>query len=798
MHKAILAGFLLLMQLFASVSAQDDKYQLCEPSSSEYARILNNHLWEISDGGSRNDTVSALSTAALHLFGANDKTMFADLYEMYQRLNIGYLDGAYRREWNVLLIQRWLAENQADLSSTAELELAPEFTAKVTARDFNADGNNEFVLDIHNVDTVHMYLVVAVDNGRYHIIDPNLPWTGYSPAGRYSVGEGQITEYSFHDINADNIPEWLVLLYDVTGGGPGMGYSDGGRLYILGWRNDTLSYLAYTNRDTPNVVSWDQTLTFYDVETIGDTLPTTVTFDFRNTDDDPALEILQAQHTTNNWGCQRVETKDFDWDATADLYLYHSTEIVYNSETRNCLQQFAEEAMWSGDYTAAIDLFEQALSMPMIGGEESGAREHNQLQNQYLRARLAMAYLFTGKPESAASLLQKLSEESIGDEAVAAYINILHDQQETDQVALCSAAFNVFAQNFPSIVIGGTADAPYFEGSPYDPARVGCDAPTLIRESLDVGKIPVSLSPFDWLQNNGVGIIKTFTADLNQDGNNEVLVWTNVPGVQILFVPNGETYATSLVTLDPYLYADELDTWLLPDEAGLGIATIDTDFVGAYMQPPPWPTIYSLRGGIGGGPVPQCVTGESTKDANTVQVWRLDGTTLTNVLMINTCTDTVATALGTGGQHHITTTYQDYRYTFDAYDVLEEYTFTFIWDNTEGRYVWQSPVTPTPSPTIVPTPTSETSPQRKYYSMSQAFADEAYTAVLDMTPTVLDLAAAEDVDTMLAEMYLRALSLEALGQEDSALAIFISLQTAAPEHIVGKLAMLHYEAKAGS
>ena len=794
-QKVVLMIGIILALTTTVVDAQNDEYRLREPSAEEYLQIISGHFADnpaaVAGQDIRSETVSALSAGALHLFESDASASFTDLYEAYQRLNIGYLDGVYRGEWNSLLVRRWLYENQPDLSTIEELELAPEFLIGVTPRDFNADGQDEYVLDVWNVDTIHMYLVAVAEENSYRVIDPGLPWTGYTPFGRMSAGEGQITDYGFRDLNADGLPEWLVLLYDVTAGGPGIGYTDSGFLYILSWHEGSLINLGITRRDAPDGLLWNQLLTFSDVETIGDTLPATVTFDFLNLDGDDALEITISRPITNNWGCRRTETRRFDWDASEDLYLYHDTEIVFD-DSQNCLQQAAEEAMWEGDYNTAVDQFEQALTLPPLSVEEDYLRERAQTRTQYLRARLAMAYRFIDQPDRTAPLLDELAAEDIADEAVAAYVEALRQSEE--RVVWCAGAYTAFATHFPSIAIGGTTDNPYYDGPFYDPAQVGCDAPAEIARWLEDADIRSDTSPVSWLAENGLPSDRTFAIDLNEDGQDEILVWLEVPGVQILFVSHGDSYAASLTSVDPYQYADELDTWRLPGEAGLGIARWNDNEFHGYDYFLPWPTSYGTEG-FGGNPSTVCGIDENTTWTGVIRLWRLDETSLTEVLRMSTCEDTIQAALGSGGQRSITTNFQAYRWIPDEGEVLESTTLTYTWDEVEGRYVWEPPATPTPQAITAPTatPTPETPPQRTYYSATRAFADEAYNIVLDMTPSTLDLSTSEDRDVTLAEMYLRGLSLKALGKDDMALALFVEVQTAASEHIIGKLAALHLE-----
>jgi hypothetical protein len=358
---------------------------------------------------------------------------------------------------------------------------------------------------------------------------------------------------------------------------------------------------------------------------------------------------------------------------------------------------------------------------------------------------------------------------------------------------MCIAAFNVFAYNFPSIVIGGTSDRPFYDGPSYVPANMGCDAPMMIMERLDAASIPVGLTPRDWLQVNGIGIEREFSADFNQDGNDEALIWTNVPGMQVLFVSERDSYTVVPTGIDPYQSGAQLTTWLLPGNVGLGLAMLsENDFT---LSIPPWPPTYDNVGGWGGGPVPQCQDGETITNANNLWLWRLDETKFAEVLRMTTCADTAEAALGSGGLRSITTNFNDYRYVPEEGDVLQPYALTYVWDNTEERYIVELSATPTPYATVASTatPMPQTPPQRTYHSVSRAFADEAYAVVLDMTPPILAPTIAEDPDNLLAEMYLRALSLKALGEDDRALALFVDLKTTDSEHIIGKLAALHVE-----
>lgn len=788
MQKMLFVGFLLLILVLLPVSAQNEDDHLVHPTTSEYLQEIGTYLEAnpetIADNTTRDVIVSTLSISILNQSQSDDTAKFTDLFETYQRLNIGYLDGAYRGDWNVLLVQRWLDENQPDLSNLQELDLAPEFLISITPRDFNVDGQDEYVLEVWNADTIHMYLVAVAESNGYRIIDPGLPWSGYTASGKYSEGDGYVEEYYFIDLNDDNLPEWLVLFYGDRTGNSGVGFFALGALFVVGWREDDLQLLSpsWLNRE----LDLGQELTFLEVDRRE--LLKTISWEFINLDSDSELEIAQAQSYTNNWGCRRVETMQFDWNADTDMYLYQDTEIVYD-ESQNCIQQEAEEAMWEHDYQTAIDLFEQALTRSAKEAETDYGHKLAQARNQYLRARLAMAYLLTHQLEFAEPLLDTLNNEVITDDAITAYVTVLNNQQGANLVTMCIDAFNVFADNFPDIVIGGTSDNQYYDGPAYHPAKVGCDAPTMIHEQLQSVSIPVNDSPEDWLENNGIGIDKSLVADFNLDGADEILVWTTVPGVQILFIPQGDYYTVSFPTIDPYQYEDELETWLLPDEAGVAIVTFDDDL---YEQSA-WPTFYSVIDGMGGGPGPECIADEGIKYVNTVRLWRLNGSEFEKILGMYTCANSISAALGDGGQSTITTHYQDLRYIDGGGDVLEPVSYTYIWDKEENQYLRIPTVTPTPVITPIPTSTPEPEPARKYYSVIHAFSENDDQAVIDMTPDTLDLSETAYPDNLLTEMYLRAISLVKLDQYEAGLKLFISLQSTTPEHIIGQLSALHIE-----
>ena len=155
------------------------------------------------------------------------------------------------------------------------------------------------------------------------------------------------------------------------------------------------------------------------------------------------------------------------------------------------------------------------------------------------------------------------------------------------------------------------------------------------------------------------------------------------------------------------------------------------------------------------------------------------------------CKDSLEEALDDDGQERITTEVYDYEYVPGRGDVYSNRTNTYNWDQGEGRYVLER--TTLPPVDVGATSTPPPAPQSIYSSPRLAFFDGAYDTVLEMTPTTLDLAPADNPDRLLFAMYLRALSLQALEEDQQSLDLYVELQTIAPEHIIGMLAALHFE-----
>ena len=124
--------------------------------------------------------------------------------------------------------------------------------------------------------------------------------------------------------------------------------------------------------------------------------------------------------------------------------------------------------MWTGDYAKAIPLFKQALERPQfqVYVKDEYSRSRVKSLNQYLRARLALAYVMTEQPEMAQSLIQTLLSETYPESSVAQFVSVLAEQINNPFLA-CINAFDVFTRNDAPYAYGITIEQYSYRDNPY-------------------------------------------------------------------------------------------------------------------------------------------------------------------------------------------------------------------------------------------------------------------------------------------------------------------------------------------
>ncbi len=800
MRKAAL--LMLGLLLCTQVQAQDaPAYHLRTPSAAEYVQrigeIAEQQNAQPQDAWQTSNLYSNLTDALFSRFPDLSTLDYQQLLATYDTMGIGH-DGAFwrRGQWVEAIFAAWLRLKQPDLSARSELAFA-DFRIGVTPRDFDGDGQAEYVLDVikgeptdryscrYQAEYVN-YRVVQSTGSGYQLIDTPLYWEGYGTEAGSNFGEGGQVEYSFDDINADGLPEWSVLTGGETGGGPGMGYENVGRLYILGWRDGRMVDLAALadRREYPySVTAYGE-----DAGVCHGPVPRDVTWEFSNLDADPAQEILQHQVYLDNWQCLARRTRILDWDAAQDRYVQIDERRDFAVDSQNCARRQAEEAMWASEYEQALENYERALSLPpYIDPDEAlyesirGSAQRRRLTyGQYHMARMALAYQMTGQPEAAHAILDSLREQAFTYEPVRYLVEAVAAAPDTPMGA-CLAAYANFATHFKpdrdQYRLGVIEEQQFDTIVAYSPARVGCDVAAMIDAEVETRPFTADRLPEDYLRDLGMSVRKFIRADLNGDGQDEWLVWPETMLNPFFFAPDATGhYEVSTPAVDPFDHADEIHLWPLPDDAGIAVAYVTSRDERSF--PEPWACLYDWTCGYGYGGDKEC----SPAGYSALIMWRMMGQELRLMQPDLDLCGTDFAALFAGG---VSTAIDGGTYIWAHGHSTP---ISYAWDSDRKTFVRfpASPAVPTPIPT----------PEPKYTSLYQALNGGDYAAALPMLDDAIAYEQSADLErpeVLSAYRFQRAFILETLGRPDEALAEYVAIYTAAPDSAWGMMAALHLE-----
>lgn len=788
MYRLLLFCFLLLT--LSNAAAQDTPYHLVTPTANDYYNALIKYGHLISEPESPDYfQIEAISKV---LFALYPEPLSVDLdtqYDTYSVLQIGEADFQPRDVWLKRMVAAWLYENDIDLSTIADAKVK-DINIRVIPRDFDGDNQDEYLLDVMKGEVINRnqclddtevaaYYLVDPTRDGYQFIDTGLPWKGsYMLNPQFATSVGGLVEVFFGDINADSLPEWVLLNGGEPTGNGSQGFYNYGKLYVLGWRDSSLKHFAEIAYIT------DMTRCYY-----GPYSPT-ISWKFITGDEDNQPRILLHEKEWDNWDCIWIRTESYEWNLAAEEYVQRSVEKTYAEDSTGCQQRYAEEAMWSGNYPEAVRHYVQALELMPVPPEldhyaDGGLFTYGYDRYQYLRIRAALAYLLTGQINQAKALLQILQLETFYAYELQIYAEMLLQlaNNQTTPLQVCMASFRLMIEHPPEHgwetlrwdLIDEERIGPFLTDV-YHPENISCDAPEMVRETVRHLSIPVDQSPRDGLKALGIHVTDEMRLDLNRDGQSEWLMWLDVPGVELFFAPNGDTFTIDTSPqVDPFQQADKILIKTLPGNSQEALV-----IVGKYRDGnglPPWAYTYGDYGAFFG---PQC----SEAYGNTVgeiHVLGLINTQLSNLLEMPNCDPTLADS--TILPEILVSRYflQDASQTIDTYQ----------WNQAEGRYV----LALQPESRIQPTelPNGPETEQRDYRTTEDAFSAGAYQVVLNQTPDRFELVDTHPSVFELKDYYLRALSLQALGRDDEALAVFVTLHDAASDHIWGILAGLHVE-----
>lgn len=765
---------LLLLFAVAPASAQET-HRLREPDTTELLRFAAENVSCYWDSQWEPRSVSAWNLCG-YLIDNLEQNYHTDelaslpydvLVAAYDALEPGTEWSSPGRAdlWHEALITAWLRDtNDGELEQTTEFTLG-QMTINVNSRDFNADGIDEYFLEVKSRSFTGFFVFSRKSDNTYERIpvwlpyhDPNAPYF-LEPANR-------LHEIAFEDFNADGLPEWVVA-YD------GASYSGTylGSMFILGWRDGVLELLAAPD-EVPGFTARPVDLTDTD-------LPEG--FIFENLDDDPALELRRIEITRDNWRCQQTDFTLLDWDQAAGWYI-ESEHNLERSATANCVIMDAENALFALNYTAAQYLYEYALTLPLEHSNYEDAAQFDAEMRQFMQLRLAQTLLLSGDYAAANALLDEIEMQEMASEMLRKMRDVLTAHRSEPPQQLCTALYNLFEEaarysyyvyNFQEHI--GTQ---LFIGRPEwsdaaSPAFAGCNIPQIIDPFLARDFYIDRAAPDQQLGRIGVPVVDMLQADFDGDGDLDWLAWyeANVDAVLLMNPGDGErlTVPTRVDIERPGEFVSA-ETFHLPSDAGTAIIL--------YRAAEGLPRYF---GGY--------TCGEGVAVLGLLELWQYLDDELRRVESGAWCADRPSV--------------RELVATVDGEDAFymrgrQGEPVAYIWDAELTRYISSAPDQYSPYPHVTPQPTPSNEALYHDETLTSYFTrldQQVWEAPnLDTQLAIIDAELdAPYMDEPYALLFWKATLLKTAGRDREALTEYVTLANLAPDLWWGKLAALYFE-----
>lgn len=600
------------------------------------------------------------------------------------------------------------------------------------------------------------FIAIANESGTYDL--PSLPAT--MTGGM--IGGG--------DLNADRQLDFAYIHYTHWGNS----YVSGD-LYVVTWTGEIMEVLTtvgfrHGTTDTTDL--------------------SPLTWQFRDVDNDSEQELVTSQVLYDNYGCNFVSVRFYDWQP--DATLTNESGGVNLPETFDCLLRQAEETMWDHHYAEAISLYEQAFEQPDRDAELT----------PYAQMRLGLAYLFNEQPAEARQLLATLSHGE--NEEQSEWVNAVREAYLRDPrpLAVCQAVYDQAREILePYDRITGmvyVSDGGFYGPGSYDPSinleNLSCDLPTVLAQQMATTEFTSDQPPTVQLEALGLTLSDSLVVDFDTDGRDEWIVWVDSPRIDaLIFVPDDSGYFLTSPVQGIRSPAADNQYWVtrLPDNTP---ALVNIDF---GEEPYDWYEcgLYPCGGPVGTN---TCVEDGSYFDIppDEVTLWRLEDGELKSFFAAPLCQWATLEQLFPGGEGSSELHAYEY-FPINDWD-SEVRPSIFTWDMDRRTFV--APPQPTlipPTPTLVPTPMPV--PQPEYFLsfstlrwVRTAFAERDFTKALEMIDAALTQES-RDQALIMAFRYYRGLTLEALNRPEEALEEYIAIYEANPETAWGLLAGLHLQ-----
>ena len=801
----------LLLLLPLSVSAQDglaeQTFSLRQPSAEEYIsaipEILNQWHVDIENDNFPPKSIITILSQETHKRYAEELRLIDPeiLFRAFQLLNNFDNFEADRDLWMNAILLAWLEQNHIDLD-TLESFTIEDVDVQVSPRDFNNDGQDEYLLNLRS-DLYSQLIVIKSTDSGYEIVDSPLPWYGCCFM-YYSNLSGFMEEQYFGDLNGNGTPEWVL-----AEGGIGGGHMHHGELFVLEWRDGKFVDISANGNNW-----WDiDVMTYRSAAGGGAPLfPWGVELSFKDIDANNTIDIVIQQEFNDSWSCISKDTRIFSWDEDSEHYYLNSHTRDFEDSAECNLRQ-AQDKIWDKDYSGAIPLLVRSVELYEQKEFDDEINKYvidlADAQKTYSRVRLALAYVMTDDMASANATLSNIDEPlvdflPINNFAEVAKQSILNNP---DKMTFCVSLYNVFADFYQdwgaNPYWGATGDisspwaAPNSQAPEANPATAGCDAISYVDDALQA--MPsTTLEYVNDLKDSNLPISSYYQGDLNSDFIDDWLVWLDiVDSDPILFLSSPEGYqATHLVNTalaEPNSYTHWFE-WQLPDNTDVwGVLYFDDEHTFDEL-------ISDFISSGGGGPFAYCLNrdGDFNLDllAGDIALFRLtENNDLERIFSAKICEPVTLDYIfpeGIASTELFAWKRSSERNTNSHYSVVAA---IYIWNEEAGTYI--SANEESIQSTAIPQENDEL--EEVYLdtvSVLKAVDDNEFEAVIylinDYLSNVSYISDFSNNATYTAYYY-RAFAYEQLGQFDEALADYVTLYTEAPTTAWGMLAGLHIE-----
>lgn len=720
---------LLLMYLIAPARGQPE-YRLTDPDAGAYLRTLLD--LPVPDDLEHEIIMAELRRKALNDGVGQQEIALIDavVSHLYGERGAPFSSVQF---WQHQRIVSWLNAEQTDLSDGRTLTY-DGLPVPVTALDLDSDGRDEWLLDLRQQRFMGYLIVQRRLDGLYWRVDHPIPFRDTRPIPLRPEGE------AYWDIQPNGEQAALIVHYRFDND-----YyenaSNEGRYYILAWHDGALvdvgaEELSY--REQSPTLQW---------QWVGD-------------------ELHQTRKFTDNWDCEWLEKTLYSWDGSQ--FVVSSIEAEF-PDTFACTLRHAENAMFAGDYTSAASRYERVLNdfePPNCCWSAS---------TEFVSLRWAMALLLSGHEQRGIDLLRELSTSQ---EPFPRYTELLdalrHGYDPAHPtLSVCVAAYRFFSARAyyfyeeTSIDAGRTEDNILYGRGMYQPPRpyagsLGCPAREMVESLIRQHRFTIDRTPLDHLVALGMPpslIYSVYREDHDRDGLDEWFVWVDWPTLRSLyFVPNGETYHVSFGGFYPSAESFYNPT-RYPELMHIRLPDGSSGILGVRYSPDGMPSREP-------GDCP--AWGEA-------QIWRLSSDGIESIYAAQVCERLSASALVDDPANVTRVT----GWIFPQSDYIR---VESVWDETTGRYIFPAEVEALFH--------REVMPDYYYVWIGRLLSARDDSAILDYYQQALDTITDPADPVLLRWRYAAALTFEATGQPDRALAEYVTLKETAPDSLWGRLAAL--------